>query len=376
MTAGIYISQLPASPVLLGTELVPIVTVGTITGITQATFAVVTVNSPASVNPFTVGQEVLFAGVGGMTQINGLGNIGITAVGGSAGAWTLTLDVSSSGFSAYTSGGEVTATAYALTAQFQIAAGHYNPTFQSGNVQYTGSNGEVAGNDNLIFGLAIPNPSGTPGPCLLLGSGGGSGANVSVWYITDQAFDTATPGNDVGFTAGEVQPGSTQRGGNLLFIAGAADLGTAGGGSNTVQGGTGARSPGGSAILQGGGNTDGLQLPGDAFVIGGEEGSQGANVHVAATVIDGIPGVIHIGRFNSTFVQDLFLDGSIYYYGSNGFGSPIAPMISRGAGAAAGWASSSEVATRTVPLAKLTSGGTAGSLTVVNGLITAIVNPT
>lgn len=377
MTAGTYVSQMPQAPVLLGTELVPTITVGAISGITQATFAVVTLSNPSSVNPFTVGQTVFFAGVGGMTQINGVGNITITGVGGTSGAWTLTLNISSSGFSAYTSGGECTANAYSLTAKFQLSAAGspFNPTFLSGGLQYAGPNGLLTGNNNFIVGTLIPNPSGTPGPCALWGSGGGSGANVSFWHITDEAFDTASPGNDVGFTAGEVQPGSSQRGGNTWKIAGAADLGT--GGTDTDQGGTSARGPGGMKITVGGNNTDGNHPPGDNFMIAGEAGSQGANVHIAATVIGGIPGVIHIGRFNSTFVLDLFLDGSQYAYASNGFGSPMAPWISRGAGAPAGWATpSTEVATGTVPLAKITSGGANGSLTVVNGLITAITNPT
>lgn len=374
MSAGSFISQLPQSPVLVGTELVATVTVGTITGITQATFGVVTLSNPSSVNPFTVGQTVYFAGVGGMTQINGVDDIGITAIGGTSGAWTLTLNISTSAFGAYTSGGSCTANAYALSAQFQIAAGSYNPTFQSGNLQSTGSNGEVTASNNFIVGLALPNPSGTPAPCLLLGSGGGSGTPITACIIQDQAFDDITPGNVLIITAGETQAAGTEDGGPISTIGGASYGGK--GGANTQLGGTSAHGQGGPVIVQGGGNTDGTQLPGDAFFIAGETGSQGANTHNAATVIDGVAGVIHAGRFNSTFVYDVFLNGSFYFYGSNGFGTSIAPMISRGSGGASGWAGSGEVATGTVPLAKLTTGGAAGSLTVVNGLITAITNPT
>lgn len=80
----------------------------TITGITAAASAVVTVSNntgmAATWNPFIINTYVSFASVGGMTQINGL--VGqVTAVGGSAGAWTATVNINSSAFGAYTSGG-------------------------------------------------------------------------------------------------------------------------------------------------------------------------------------------------------------------------------------------------------------------------------
>jgi hypothetical protein len=79
---------------------------GTITNITQAASAVVTVNFTSVSNPYSIGQNLYFDSVGGMTQINGrYGNV--TAVGGSSGAWTATVNINSSGFSAYTSGGTV-----------------------------------------------------------------------------------------------------------------------------------------------------------------------------------------------------------------------------------------------------------------------------
>jgi hypothetical protein len=78
-------------------------TAQTITGISQAASAVVTVSTGAS-NPFVIGQEIVFAGVVGMTQIDGLYGT-VTAIGGTSGAWTVTVNINSSGFTAYSSGG-------------------------------------------------------------------------------------------------------------------------------------------------------------------------------------------------------------------------------------------------------------------------------
>lgn len=84
----------------------------TITGITQAASAVVTVNTVSAANPFAIGNTIGFQGVLGMTQINGLTGT-VTAIGGASGAWTATVNINSSGFSAYASGG--TANPFALT---------------------------------------------------------------------------------------------------------------------------------------------------------------------------------------------------------------------------------------------------------------------
>lgn len=69
---------------------------GTITAITQAASAVVTIGAHTMV----ANESVYFASVAGMTQINGLRGT-ITAVG----ATTITVNINSTGFSAYTSGG-------------------------------------------------------------------------------------------------------------------------------------------------------------------------------------------------------------------------------------------------------------------------------
>lgn len=69
-----------------------------ITGITQAASAVVTVGA----HTFVVNESVYFSGVVGMTAINGLRGM-ITAVG----ANDITVNINSTGFAAYTSGGNV-----------------------------------------------------------------------------------------------------------------------------------------------------------------------------------------------------------------------------------------------------------------------------
>lgn len=69
-----------------------------ITGITVATQAVVTVAS----HSYSVGDPILIIGAGGMTQINGL--IGFVV---STTATTITLNINSSTFSAWTSGGNI-----------------------------------------------------------------------------------------------------------------------------------------------------------------------------------------------------------------------------------------------------------------------------
>ena len=78
-----------------------------VTNISKAASAVVTTNDATwANNPFQKGSTLYFYGVVGMVEINGVtGNV--TAIGGSAGAWTATTDINSTGFTAYVSGGTV-----------------------------------------------------------------------------------------------------------------------------------------------------------------------------------------------------------------------------------------------------------------------------
>jgi hypothetical protein len=86
----------------------------TITNVSQASSAVVTISSTAAANPMTVGQTAYFSGVVGMTQINNQYGT-ITATGGSSGAWTATVNIASTSYTAYSSGGtlQVGETTYA-----------------------------------------------------------------------------------------------------------------------------------------------------------------------------------------------------------------------------------------------------------------------
>jgi uncharacterized phage protein (TIGR02218 family) len=77
-----------------------------ITGITKAASAVVTVGA----HTFAVGDVVAFSGVGGMTEINGLTGT-VTAIGDT----TITVNIDSSGFSTYTSGGTAAHLAGSIT---------------------------------------------------------------------------------------------------------------------------------------------------------------------------------------------------------------------------------------------------------------------
>lgn len=88
--------------------------VGTITGITQGATPTVTINTVSTTNPFAAGLVVAFAGVVGMTQINGI-QASISSIGGSSGAWTAVLaNLNTSAFTGYSSGGTMTSVAHGV----------------------------------------------------------------------------------------------------------------------------------------------------------------------------------------------------------------------------------------------------------------------
>lgn len=76
-----------------------------ISGISLAASAVVTFSTVSTANPFVVGQQIYFANITGTVQLNGRSGQ-ITAIGGASGAWTATIAINSSGFSAWVSGGQ------------------------------------------------------------------------------------------------------------------------------------------------------------------------------------------------------------------------------------------------------------------------------
>jgi hypothetical protein len=250
--------------------------------------------------------------------------------------------------------------------------GVYAPFFRTGYIQYAGPNGTFAGDINFEFGLNLPNPSGTSGPALLLGSGAGNGVANPFWIIMDQAYDLATPGNMLGITAGEAQPNSTRAGGALQVYGGAADLGT--GGATLLQGGTSARQNGGAVTVAGGSATAG-GIPGDVFIIGGsgQAPGRGANVHLIMTLNNGIAGDVRI-RVNSTILVQFLQFGEIYLTAS-GTGAGLAgqPLVSGGVGAAARWQAGF---TGTIATAKLTPGGANGSMTFASGILVSQVGAT
>ena len=109
-------------------------TAGIISGITKASGAVVTLNYSLTPHPFdslytnpgdntyTGITSWLLSGVGGMTAINGTQPSGTNGAGGSPSSYTLTLTVDSSGFGAYTSGGQITPASYYTNMIGQFAA--------------------------------------------------------------------------------------------------------------------------------------------------------------------------------------------------------------------------------------------------------------
>jgi hypothetical protein len=205
------------------------------------------------------------------------------------------------------------------------AAGTYLPTFQAGYAEYCGPGNVFTANANFIFGLSIPNPSGTPAPAFLLGSG-----VPQAWIVTDQAFSNATAGTNLGITAGETQPAGTANGGALTLYGGACFGGT--GGSTLVQGGTSRNGSGGSTTIAGGNSTSGT--PGDVFIIGGQNGTQGANVHLIMTSIAGAAGVLRI-RVNSTILYEINQYGAMFVGG--GAGTTGQALTSGGSGASPSW---------------------------------------
>jgi hypothetical protein len=85
-----------------------------LSAITKSTSMVFTISTVVATNPFNVGDRVGFAGAGGMTQLNAKQVATVTAIGGSSAAWTVTTNLNSSAFTAYTSGG------YAHKAVFDV----------------------------------------------------------------------------------------------------------------------------------------------------------------------------------------------------------------------------------------------------------------
>jgi hypothetical protein len=247
--------------------------------------------------------------------------------------------------------------------------GVYEPTFQFGYLQYMGPNGALAANINFGVGLSLPNPSGANAAALLIGSGGGGGTPYSAWIITDQAYDNITPGNSLGITAGETQGAGIAPGGQLSLYGGGSFGGQ--GGEMLVQGGTSANGPGGLTVIAGGNATAGIAssiaIPGDVFIIAGQVGYQGANVHIIATLIQGLSGFIRF-RQNSNILMDFIPaphtpgNFQMYLYQGGGAGTAGQPLVTGGPAGTVSWFSGGFTGSATF--------GTGHTMTIANGLIT------
>lgn len=250
----------------------------------------------------------------------------------------------------------------------------YQKAFGSGWIQYGGPNNSFAGNVGFQFGTNLPNPTGIPGPCLFLGSGGGNGTPVTFGIIMAQAFDDLTPGNNLVVSAGQTQPAGTQNGGNYTDYGGASNGGT--GGTRTIQGGTSLNGPAGNAVTAGGNSTNGPA--GNAILIGGQTGTAGGNADLCMTKVNAISGFIRhrmastVSAQDQTFIDE-YDDGSWYIYLGGGFGTAGQVLTSGGIGEPIKWAALPATVgySGTITTAKLTIAGTEGSMTFANGLLTA-----
>jgi hypothetical protein len=151
-----------------------------ITAISQASSAVVTFSASTGVSPWGVGTQLTFASVGGMTQINGLTGT-VTAIGGTSGAWTATVNINSSAFTAYTSGGTATLTVNAgdLITVAVCTAMSNTVGLPSGFAQVTGTTPPNDGNLSLTLYGKVAGGS-EPSSYAFTGTSFGASANLRV----------------------------------------------------------------------------------------------------------------------------------------------------------------------------------------------------
>jgi hypothetical protein len=144
----------------------------TVSGVTAGSTTVVTLNYTSLINPIEIGSQISFASVGGINGLNG--NTGsVTARGGTSGAWTVTVNLSTTG--TYTSGGTATL-ALANGDQLVILVGGNNGgsqtfTFPSGtNTSITGCTGVQAMGGGSASQLGLLAVGATPPTSLSLSS--------------------------------------------------------------------------------------------------------------------------------------------------------------------------------------------------------------
>lgn len=199
----------------------------------------------------------------------------------------------------------VTTWVFYVPVQGPFANGIYSNTFISGPIQWAGFGDYLYGNNNFILGLALPNPTGTDLPGLLLGSGA-NGTQQNACIIQD----TVVAGNNANWlfiSAGETAANSFDQGGGLVFYGGAASYGN--GGGLTIQGGTNiGPNQAGSITITGGVSTNGGA--GDIYITGGLGGARGGNVKILASNVGGVPGQVEIGT--NSFINYLFTENQFY----------------------------------------------------------------
>lgn len=260
------------------------------------------------------------------------------------------------------------------------AGGVYEAPFLSGSIQYN-NNGVIDGAGDFQFGRLLPNASGTPCLGILLG---GAGA-VQIVYITDEQLP-GQKGITVIREAGDASSSgaATDDGGDLLDFAGGSINGN--GGQSKYQGGTSVNKVAGDSVLAGGNATGsaGTAQAGNAVVSSGEVGKVASiGVILSANTPPGATGVAVIrhqfGRSSTVLSIDEFPDGSEFLYDitghatRNGFGLDGQAKVSGGSGAPTRWQTGF---TGTITTAKLTSGGTQGSMTFASGILTSQVAAT
>lgn len=149
-----------------------------ISGISVAASAVITLSTvtPGAIHPFLQGSSIIVEGITvGMTQMNGVIGVAL-AIGGSQGAWTVTTNINSSAFTAWSAGGQLAPlgnTCFGYTAAFNLdySGGNTIMGFAAGSAAAPGVN-------NSLFGQQA-------GQSLNRTIGGGLGSyNVSIGYQT------------------------------------------------------------------------------------------------------------------------------------------------------------------------------------------------
>lgn len=173
-------------------------TAAVITAISKAALAVVTISTVSAINPFSVGQPVIIENAAGMTEINGVLTALVSAIGGSSGAWTVTITINSSGFSVYTSGGYLAPLANTV---FGYRAG-YNVAMRGANTiigfQSAGSDTAEPGYGNTCIGYLS-------GRSLNANAGGdGGNLNVTMGYWAGRLLTTGASNVVIGQQSGPV----------------------------------------------------------------------------------------------------------------------------------------------------------------------------